>query len=288
MHRGRTGGLDRVQGGRGKCLGGDEKIGGGGGRAAPEVLRDFWRFWWFDAPVTHCLKNRRGPQGQGGRGLLTFPHMVIHTLSRLVNSEVGASPIRYAGRMRAFSQILDEALALSAAAHSGQRRKGSDIPYIMHPVHVGIVLLKHGFPEAVVLAGLLHDVVEDTDVSLAQIADRFGAEVARLVDGVTERKSETEGGPTRPWRTRKEEQLAHLRGADPACAALKAADALHNCESLLADLERHGAGVWRRFRAPRDEQLWYYQSIATLCRERLGPHPLCDELDAAIARLART
>lgn len=190
--------------------------------------------------------------------------------------------------MRAFSQALDEALALAATAHGGQRRKGSEVPYIMHPVHVGIVLLKHGFPEEVVLAGLLHDVVEDTDVPLLRIADRFGAEVARLVDGVTERKTETEGGPTRPWRARKEEQLAHLAGADAGCAALKAADALHNCESLLADLDRHGAGVWGRFRAPREEQLWYYRAIATLCRERLGAHALCDELDAAVARLAGT
>src|SRR5439155_8577255 len=145
---------------------------------------------------------------------------------------------------RAYSRPLDEALALAATAHREQRRKGSDIPYIQHPVHVGILLLKHGFAEDVVIAGLLHDVVEDTSVGIEHIAGRFGAEVARLVGGVTEQKAD-EGGAERPWRVRKEEQLQHLQKADAPAAALKAADALHNCQTTLADVRAQGAAAWR-------------------------------------------
>jgi (p)ppGpp synthase/HD superfamily hydrolase len=182
--------------------------------------------------------------------------------------------------MHAYSKLLDEALALAARAHSGQLRKGSDIPYIQHPVHVGIILLKHGFPEEVVLAGVLHDVVEDTGVPLAELASRFGPEVARLVAGVTEHKRE--GDAERPWRVRKEEQLHHLRQADALLAALKAADALHNCLATVDDVRRLGPAAWRRFKAPAQDQLWYYEGIAAIVRQRLSGHPLCDELDDAV------
>ncbi|MCS6913902.1 MAG: HD domain-containing protein [Myxococcales bacterium] len=186
----------------------------------------------------------------------------------------------------AYSRALDEALALAAQAHHGQLRKGSDVPYIQHPVHVALLLVRHGFPDEVVIAGVLHDVVEDTDVQLSYIAARFGTEVARLVEGVTERKTD-EAGQERPWRTRKEEQLRHLAEADPACAALKAADALHNCQTTLGDVMRLGAAAWSRFKVPAEEQLWYYTNLAQLVRQRLGPHPLCDELEAAVAELSR-
>jgi (p)ppGpp synthase/HD superfamily hydrolase len=189
--------------------------------------------------------------------------------------------------MMAYSPLLDRALALSASAHRHQVRKGSDVPYIQHPVHVAILLLKHGFPETVVIAGLLHDVVEDTGTPLSAIEERFGPEVAALVNSVTEQKTDGEGGPERPWRVRKEEQLAHLVHADAHGAALKAADALHNCRTTLADLSRVGLAAWARFKAPAGEQIWYYGRIAALCRDRLGPHPLCDELDEAVAGLAR-
>lgn len=188
--------------------------------------------------------------------------------------------------MKAYSDSLDKALALAARAHRKQLRKGSDTPYIQHPVHVAIILLKHGFAEEVVLAGVLHDVVEDTAVTMEEVARHFGDEVARLVAAVTEQKLEEEGERReRPWRVRKEDQLRHLATADAAGAALKAADALHNCQTTLRDLQVNGAAAWGRFKAPAAEQIWYYGSLATLCQERLGGHPLCTELAEAVERM---
>src|SRR5438477_6239669 len=126
--------------------------------------------------------------------------------------------------MATFSERLDRALIVAARAHRDQRRKGSDVPYVQHPAHVAILLLKCGLPEDVAIAGVLHDVVEDTDVSLDAIRAEFGDAVASLVDAVTEKK--LEGAAPRPWRVRKEEQLAKIATASFEVAALKAADAL--------------------------------------------------------------
>jgi (p)ppGpp synthase/HD superfamily hydrolase len=190
--------------------------------------------------------------------------------------------------MQAFSPRFDAALSFAAVAHHGQIRKGSGtpgVPYIIHPMHVATILLRHGFGEDVVIAGLLHDTVEDCEVELATIAQVFGPGVARLVDAVTEKK--LDGGLRRPWRVRKQEQIAHLEAASAEVAALKAADALHNASSTLADLDQHGAQVWGRFNAGAAETVWYYGEILRACTRWLGAeNPLVRELDAAVARLA--
>jgi (p)ppGpp synthase/HD superfamily hydrolase len=192
--------------------------------------------------------------------------------------------------MPAFSATFDAALALAAMAHRTQTRKGTGepgVPYIVHPVHVATILLRHGFDEAIVLAGLLHDTVEDCGVALDEIEARFGADVARLVAAVSETKT-SDAGEKRPWRVRKDESLAHLAAADEAVAALKAADALHNASCTVAELGRDGSVVWTRFNAGSKDTLWYYGEITRLCGARLGDaHPLVDELRRAVDEMAK-
>src|SRR5947208_435262 len=89
-------------------------------------------------------------------------------------------------RMPAFSSRYDAALKLAALAHRNQVRKSTDTPYIAHPVHVSVLLLRHGFSEDLAIAGLLHDVVEDCDIPSARLASEFGETVAQLVDAVSE------------------------------------------------------------------------------------------------------
>lgn len=181
-----------------------------------------------------------------------------------------------------FSQRVDDALKLAARAHRDQVRKGTDIPYIAHPAAVAMLLVRHGFGEDLVVAGLLHDVVEDCDVPLDQIA-AFGPEVARLVAAVSETK--TEGGVERPWEERKAEKLAHLRAGGADVAALKAADALHNIRSILADMAEVGPAVWGRFKRGADQSLWYYREVLGGVRAQLGDHPLARELAEAVEDL---
>lgn len=197
-----------------------------------------------------------------------------------------------------FSSRFDRALRLAAVAHARVNRKGTEIPYIAHPVHVARLLDRAGAPEPVVLAGLLHDVLEDLKdddaetrrrvravfpelkdapdepqnfrMALEQfIESEFGPGTRALVLAVTEQKAA--GGEPPPWRQRKEEQLAHLRTASADVVLLKAADALHNAASVLADLRERGRSVFNRFNAGRDQTLWWYQSIATIAMQRLPP-----------------
>ena len=192
--------------------------------------------------------------------------------------------------MPAFSARFDAALSFAACAHRDQTRKGTGapdlkgVPYIIHPMHVATILLRHGFDEDLVIAGLLHDTVEDCDVELSAIAHDFGDGVAALVDAVTEKKKDN--GQRRPWRVRKEEQLSQLAAGSPAVAALKAADALHNASCTVSDLEKRGADVWARFNASARDTVWYYGEILGHCSRLLGAeHPLVRELEATVARL---
>jgi (p)ppGpp synthase/HD superfamily hydrolase len=192
--------------------------------------------------------------------------------------------------MAGFSANFDAALAFAACAHRHQVRKGTGepgVPYIVHPVQVATILLRHGFAEPLVIAALLHDTVEDCEVSLSEIEARFGVDVAGLVAAVSELKTD-EGGARRPWRVRKQEQLDHLAQGGAQVAALKCADALHNASSTLSELARDGQAVWSRFNASASDTVWYYGEIARLCAGHLGPvHPLVGELNAVVGELAR-
>jgi (p)ppGpp synthase/HD superfamily hydrolase len=189
-------------------------------------------------------------------------------------------------RQEGYSQQYDEALQMATVAHHHQMRKGSKLPYIVHPVHVSVILLRHGFPTEVAVAGLLHDVVEDQDYELSEIEERFGLRVAQIVEALTERKRDT-NGDKRPWEVRKREALEQLRGASREAVAVKAADTLHNAHSFIQDLRREGYGIWHHFNRGPQSQLNYYRQVVRLTEERLGDHPLAAELDEVVSRLAQ-
>ena len=185
-----------------------------------------------------------------------------------------------------YTENYEEALRLAVVAHRQQTRKGSGLPYIIHPVHVSVILLRHGFSTDAAIAGLLHDVVEDQGYEMAQIREHFGPRVAGLVDALSEHKRDA-SGQKRPWGVRKREALEKVREASREAAAVKAADALHNAESFLEDLRRAGPQIWQHFNEGPQHQLAYYRRIVEVSRERLGPHPLVDELNRAVDSLAQ-
>jgi (p)ppGpp synthase/HD superfamily hydrolase len=182
-----------------------------------------------------------------------------------------------------FSVTYDAALIFASKAHRNQVRKGTDIPYIAHPIHVSLLLIRHGFDEPLAIAGLLHDVVEDCDISLQELRERFGDEVAALVDAVSEQKSSD--GSELPWETRKAEKLARLRQADANVAALKAADAIHNARSILIDYYQIGDQIWQRFKRGPEQTLAYYDEIVQLVEAKLAPHPIAQELAQTVNEL---
>ena len=183
-----------------------------------------------------------------------------------------------------WSPILERALRLAAQGHEGQTRKGSPVPYIEHPMAVAMILDRAGFEEDVVVAGLLHDLVEDTDVTLDAIRSGFGDLVAETVAGCSEIKLD-ERGRKRPWADRKRDHLEALKTATPATKAVTLADKLHNLAAIAFDLDE-GRPVWLTFNAPRGEVLAYYRAILPTCGS--GDHPLehlCREAVAILVRL---
>ena len=189
-------------------------------------------------------------------------------------------------RAEGYSRAYEEALRVATAAHSQQTRKGSGLPYILHPIHVSVILLRHGFSTETAIVGLLHDVVEDQGYALSEITERFGPGVAEMVDALSERKRDTRG-EKRAWRTRKREALEQIRDASREAVAVKAADALHNAESFVEDLRQEGPQVWRYFNQGPERQIEYYRKIVEISRERLGSHALVQELTEAVENLAR-
>jgi (p)ppGpp synthase/HD superfamily hydrolase len=189
-------------------------------------------------------------------------------------------------REEGYSEQYEQALRVTTVAHRGQTRKGSGLPYVIHPIHVSVILLRYGFSMETAIAGLLHDVVEDQGYDLAEIERQFGVRVAEMVAALSERKSDA-AGAKRSWEVRKREALQQIREASLETVAVKCADTLHNAHSFVQDLRRDGAEVWQHFNRGPQSQLRYYRQVLDLAGERLGAHPLVAELEGAVAQLAR-
>lgn len=150
-----------------------------------------------------------------------------------------------------------EAIEFATRAHAGQYRKGTRIPYILHPLRVGTLLIEVDSPEPVVIAGILHDTVEDTPVTLQEVAARFGERVATLVDSVSEPDKRAS------WDERKRHTVERLRHADADTLLIACADKLDNIRSMRRGELRTGAIFWDRFHRPRDDQAWYYREVSS-------------------------
>lgn len=148
----------------------------------------------------------------------------------------------------------DAALGYAARLHRDQRRKGSSVPYIAHLLGVASLALEMGADEDGAIAALLHDAVEDQDVTVAQIEARWGTAVARIVADCTDNL-----GPVRPaWRERKAAYLAALGGKPAASLRVSLADKTYNARAIVDDLREQGDALWDRFSGGR-EALWYYR-----------------------------
>lgn len=173
---------------------------------------------------------------------------------------------------------ISRALQTAISAHDGQLRKGTLLPYISHPLHVALILAGHDYPAEVIAAGLLHDTVEDTDLTLEQIAAEFGNTIAELVAACGEPDK------TLLWKERKEHTISTIACLPESALAIIAADKLHNVRSMVADYKATGDSLWLRFNHGREEQSWYYTSIARELVKRAGTHqPLARQLEQEVS-----
>jgi (p)ppGpp synthase/HD superfamily hydrolase len=165
------------------------------------------------------------------------------------------------------SEAIFEAIEFAARAHRHQHRKGTGVPYIIHPLGVAHILIDHGCQEELVIAGILHDTVEDTAVTLDDIREHFGMRVAAMVEGASEPdKKDT-------WENRKHHTVEYLRTAPEEVALVACADKLDNIRSIRRDHLRMGDTLWERFRRKREQQCWYYRNLAEVFRSRADGEP---------------
>ena len=151
----------------------------------------------------------------------------------------------------------EAALVFAAHKHKDQTRKGTTIPYISHLIQVAGIALENGADEDEAIAALLHDVMEDQNVTEQELTARFGPEVAAIVAGCSDSASTDKA----PWRERKEAYIAHVLTASPSVRLVSSCDKLHNARAILADYQELGEALWGRFNAGREGTLWYYQSL---------------------------
>ena len=160
---------------------------------------------------------------------------------------------------------IDEAIKFAVDAHSGMTRKRVGTPYIMHPMETAVIVSTLTCDEDVIAAALLHDVVEDTPVTIEEVEERFGPRVAQLVASETEDKRP--GIPrSESWRQRKEESLEELaRTDDLDIKRLWLGDKLSNMRSFYRLHLREGDNLWRNFNQTDPlQQEWYYRRVAEL------------------------
>ncbi len=150
--------------------------------------------------------------------------------------------------------LLHKAIEYAAIKHRNQYRKGTDTPYIVHPMEVLQILASNDCPIEVQIAGVLHDTVEDTDATIEDIEALFGSEIAELVKCDTEDKSLT-------WTKRKELAIESLKTQSPAARQLLCADKLSNIKSIMNDMRIVGANVWSRFKGSPSQTEWYYREV---------------------------
>jgi hypothetical protein len=176
-----------------------------------------------------------------------------------------------------------EALSFAVARHTAvrQARKGTQFPYVVHPIRVAEILDRYGYDEELVVAGLLHDTVEDAGVTFADLAESFGERVAALVE------SASEPDKTLDWRPRKQHTIERAAAdLDSGALALVAADKLDNVRSLQETLRSRGEEeTWKIFNARRKDQHWYYRTIAQTLLDREPTNLLFRTLDAEVHAL---
>lgn len=192
-----------------------------------------------------------------------------------------------------YSDDINHAFAFAAKHHDRQVRKGTKLPYLTHPANVAVILTRYGRDEKTVVAGILHDVVEDcvrdgyTREMLEQrIGDKFGADVLTSVLGVTYRRVD-DSGVEFSADERKQDYLYRLAGADDVSLWVCGADKVHNANSILADLRRteDPDTVWSRFNGGRTATSKWYRDVLDRLTEVGFDAPIVDELRTAVAEL---
>jgi (p)ppGpp synthase/HD superfamily hydrolase len=199
---------------------------------------------------------------------------------------------------RGYSDRINHAFAFAAKHHDQQVRKGTRLPYLTHPANVAVILTRYGQDEDTIVAGILHDVIEDCvrseytrDMLEQRIRDKFGDGVVETVLMVSKRAQDDDGVSLSPEEQRND-YMERLAVASASARWVCAADKIHNSGSILADLRRTGDpvdrdAIWRRFRQGKAGTAAYYRAVYDRLREVGFQEPIMKELEQFVTELER-
>ena len=192
-----------------------------------------------------------------------------------------------------YSDRINHALAFAAKHHDQQVRRGTRLPYFTQPANVAVILTRYGQDDDTVVAGILHDVVEDyvrdgytREMLDARIADKFGGHVLGLALASSRRRQDEEGVDLSTDEQR-DDFLARLAATDGRARWVCAADALHNVSTIVSDLRRteYPEAVWGRFASGREATIRWYRQVHNRLRGVGFDAPIMVELATAVESL---
>ena len=179
------------------------------------------------------------------------------------------------------TQKIQQAINLASRLHLDQVRKGdSGLPYISHPFSVAWILSNYTEDEDIIVAGILHDVLEDVKgYYYDDMVRDFGERVAQIVKGVSEDKDPNiESDEKATWEERKSKYLANLKNDSDEALMVCAADKIHNLQSMISAYQEKGDALWDNFNSPKEKKLWLYQEILKFMKGGLN-NPIVVELE---------
>jgi len=191
--------------------------------------------------------------------------------------------------MTGYSDRINHAFAFAAKHHDQQVRKGTKLPYLTHPANVAVILARYERGEETIVAGVLHDVVEDCvrdgwtrEMLQERIGQKFGNTVLETVLAVTQRRVDDDGVEL-SYDDRKNDYLQRLELASEDALWVCAADKVHNANSILSDLRRTAfpETVWGRFSVDRVGTVMWYHRVGERLRQIGFNAPIVDELEKA-------
>lgn len=175
--------------------------------------------------------------------------------------------------------LFDFAVQFIAEKYEGVYRAGVVVPYTTHLFGVARLLKSTGYRDEVVIAGLLHDCLEQSLVTESELRTYFGDEIVELV------KSSTELEKTMAWDARKQEVLTKIQYKTDEQLAVTLAEKIHNVHAITAELAQFGEGIWQNFKAPKEKQEWYYRSIINEVKIYHPNAVLGEQLEVAVEKL---
>ena len=181
--------------------------------------------------------------------------------------------------------IIEKAIMFAARAHEGTTRKGKPRPYILHPVEVMTIVAGLTEDEEVISAAVLHDTVEDTDLTHRDIRHSFGERVEQLVMAESEDKM-TNLPPEASWELRKQATIDHLETLGRDAKLICLGDKLANLREISRDYAAIGDKLWERFnQKDKAKHAWYYSSICDVLELEFGEINEIKEYRALLKRV---